>query len=388
MKKEEKKESTEKKVEKRISHSVTELGSKGKLIITRKVKAQIDQLHRIVGNKEWCGFILYEKVSGNITDPSTYVAKTTGLYLMDIGSETYTASDNNPLDIVEMDKRVPEFMTSRYGLVHTHHTMTAYFSGTDIQELHTNVGNYSYYLSLILSMRTQYVAKVVKLVTFPENAVELHDEDDNSKGKVTLRGMQTMISFDLDVEIEGQEEDPIVDLRVKELLEIKKKEKALKFSSGYKFPSGHTSAPAHGHELPSFWYDDTPSGKKGRQLTFDPHFGREEMPTSIVTSHTARESLRQILSLGKKDPNELGQIFVELASMTKPELATYLTSLSKSFSMSVVTDFGVDNAAEAVEYMKEILFGFGRNEIFEEVVDELYDLIESEEAVFTEMLSY
>ena len=73
-------------------YEVLELQQKGKLIITEDVKKKIDQMHNRIGSVEWCGFIFYEKVEGNISNPKTYVAKTTDIYMMDIGSHSYTES--------------------------------------------------------------------------------------------------------------------------------------------------------------------------------------------------------------------------------------------------------------------------------------------------------
>lgn len=106
------------KVKKR--YDVLELEGKGKLIIRENVKKQIDILHREVGNKEWCGFIFYNKLEGNISDPKSYVAEVVDIYPMDIGTHSYTESNNSGDEILKMADRVDAYMTSRTGYVHTH----------------------------------------------------------------------------------------------------------------------------------------------------------------------------------------------------------------------------------------------------------------------------
>ena len=65
------------------------------------------------------------------------------------------------------------------GLIHTHHTMSAFFSGTDDSELHDNVAKHNYYLSLIVSQTSEYCAKVAALVDL--NVTQALVKDENGK---------------------------------------------------------------------------------------------------------------------------------------------------------------------------------------------------------------
>ena len=205
-------------------YEILELKQKGKLIITHNVKKKIDQMHDRIGNTEWCGFIFYEKVEGSISQPETYVAKTTDVYMMDIGSHSYTESDNHTDDIVSMVNRIPAYMENRYGLIHTHHTMNAFFSGTDIQELHDNVHLYSYYLSLIVNFDGKWCAKIAKLIDVNSSSYTITEEDEDDV-VVNVPSKKVMITFDLDIEFEKSEPyDDVVELRIAEIQERKKKE--------------------------------------------------------------------------------------------------------------------------------------------------------------------
>ena len=201
---------------------------KGKLIVTKEVKKKIDQLHSEIGNTEWCGFIFYEKIAGSISDPDTYVAKTTDVYLMGIGTHSYTESENHSDDILNMVDRVPAYMENRYGLIHTHHTMDTFFSGTDIQELHDNAANYSYYLSLIVNFKEDYSAKIAKLVEVKGASFDL-DEEDEETVSMEFPVEHILMQFDLDVIIEGVKcDDEIITERIAEINKRKEEEKKAK----------------------------------------------------------------------------------------------------------------------------------------------------------------
>ena len=204
-------------------YETLELQKKGKLIITEDVKKKIDQMHNRIGSVEWCGFIFYEKVEGNISNPETYVAKTTDIYMMDIGSHSYTESDNHTEDVINMVDRVPAYMENRYGLIHTHHNMSAFFSGTDDQELHDNVHLYSYYLSLIVNFDGKWCAKIAKLIDVNSNSYTITEEDENDV-VVNIPSKRVMTTFDLDIEFETSIYNEIIEERIGEIKERKKKE--------------------------------------------------------------------------------------------------------------------------------------------------------------------
>ena len=205
------------------NYETLKLQNSGKLIITKDVKKKIDQMHNSIGNTEWCGFIFYEKVEGSISDPKTYIAKTTDIYMMDIGSHSYTESDNHTDDVVNMVDRIPAYMENRYGLIHTHHNMSAFFSGTDVQELHDNVHLYSYYLSLIVNFDGKWCAKIAKLIDVDSSSYAITEEDEDDV-VVNIPSKKVMITFDLDIEFEQAEVyDHVVELRIAEIQERKKK---------------------------------------------------------------------------------------------------------------------------------------------------------------------
>jgi hypothetical protein len=208
----------------KVTYDTFPINGKGKLIVTKELQSKIHYLHKEVGRIEWCGIFTYIKEEGHISKPETVVIKAVDVYAMDIGSHSYTEFDSDdPKDMCNMMDRMPSFLDHKYGLIHTHHEMTTFFSGTDIQELHDNVGNYNpYYISLIVNFAGTYSARVAFLKNIPERQIEILD-DDNEKGFITTKERTVMFTFDLNVEIEGQENIyPELELRLQEIKDSKK----------------------------------------------------------------------------------------------------------------------------------------------------------------------
>jgi hypothetical protein len=148
---------------KKVTYPTLDFKKKGRLILTNEVLAQIFFHHSSIGSVEWSGILLYEVVSGSPADPDNFVLKAKHIFLMDIGTSGFTAYDTDG-DIVDIYDNIPEAMEMKIGQIHTHHTMSAFFSGTDTEELNDNVDKHNYYLSLIVNFSGNYTAKVAFLM--------------------------------------------------------------------------------------------------------------------------------------------------------------------------------------------------------------------------------
>lgn len=133
-----------------------------KLLITPDFQNQIDYLHKNIGlGLEWSGTLLYEVV-GTLTDDNL-VTIPRFIYLMDIGTASYTSY--KPAQYYPDMDRVTDFITKGWlvGQIHTHHSMAAFFSGTDTNDLVDSVTNNfkeTMYLSLIVNYAGTYCAKI------------------------------------------------------------------------------------------------------------------------------------------------------------------------------------------------------------------------------------
>lgn len=153
-----------------------------KLIINDHLWEQIRYLHSRPKLKglEWSGVLLWNFKEGSVTDPENLVLEAQALYLMDVGTGTYTEYEHNGQDLEDMFKQYPQSdpfenddEDTRWimGHIHTHHNMEAYFSGTDLSELRENAPNNKYYLSLIVNYANKPVAKLC--VTGKQEATQI-----------------------------------------------------------------------------------------------------------------------------------------------------------------------------------------------------------------------
>lgn len=169
---------------------------KGTLLISNELQRKIEWLHKQVGKIEWCGILFYKRLEGDIDNPKTLKLLAEDLYLMDIGRETYTEADFDPNTTVEMWETVNDDYTFKRGLIHTHHTMATFFSGTDMQELHDNTGSHNYYLSLIVNFNGVWTAKVAH-VAKRKLVMEYKNVSDETKEFVTEKELLMMIDMNI-----------------------------------------------------------------------------------------------------------------------------------------------------------------------------------------------
>lgn len=198
------------------------IGTIGKLIITDRLQKIIDSLHNKVGATEWSGILFYKLTKGNIKNLKNLEFTADFLYPMNIGSHAYTEFDYSG-EIMNAYDLYEEGLESSTAMVHSHHTMSAFFSGTDTSELLDNAKNFNYYLSLIVNFAKEPVCKIA----FPSkgsNTIETFIKGSNGELiKVkSVEDAELIIIGDLDVILpeEIKVEDWVID-RVKALKEAK-----------------------------------------------------------------------------------------------------------------------------------------------------------------------
>lgn len=198
---------------------VITINEKPTIIISKDLSAKIAYLHNKYPGKEWSGPLIYQVISGDIRNPRDLKIKCLDIHILDVGSSTYTSSEvnKNPEFLAEMWDKHPNLGEEgvKMGYCHTHHNMAAYFSGTDQDELHTNVVNYPYYLSLIVNHACKPVAKIaisgIKKFSVTENHIEYKSDPENSEferinlqlpavNKPVVLEIECQIEFELDEE--------------------------------------------------------------------------------------------------------------------------------------------------------------------------------------------
>lgn len=166
------------------------------LLVTEELQKQINYLHS-KHNVEWSGFLLYnfkvkdsvkeEDIRGDIlSNPKIYEIIAEDFLLCDIGTSGYTNFDPGEhyedllAYLTSIGKSVEDY---KVGLLHTHHSMKAFFSGTDLDELVDNTKFHAAYLSLIVNKEKEYVAKLAfpaKQEKFNRNKVTFTAFDEKS----------------------------------------------------------------------------------------------------------------------------------------------------------------------------------------------------------------
>nr|DAU19543.1 MAG TPA: Ubiquitin-like protein [Crassvirales sp.] len=135
---------------------------KPKLFIDPIVESKIRYLANKYPSNEWSG-ILFVEYNGNFDNESLSITAR-DLYVMDIGSSGFTTFDSRNAEYFSYAVKNNLDETCDFGLIHSHHNMNAFFSGTDSAELNATGKTRDVYVSLIVNNGGAYVAKITRRV--------------------------------------------------------------------------------------------------------------------------------------------------------------------------------------------------------------------------------
>lgn len=116
-------------------------------------------LHTKFKNLEWSGWIFYNTV-GSLENPDTMCINITDFILLDIGSGAFTSIDPTGEQIANIYIDRPHLMGMQYGILHTHHSMSLFFSGTDTDTLLNCANQFDFLLSVIVNHKDHPIAKI------------------------------------------------------------------------------------------------------------------------------------------------------------------------------------------------------------------------------------
>ena len=206
-----------------------------KLIVPRKVEEKIRYLIRKFPSTEWSGVLFYTH-TGKFEDGSLEI-QCQDIYPMDLGTGTFTD--------FKMDESVVGYIAENIdlfgcdtGLVHSHHSMGAFFSSTDTSTLRTEGNDTNCFISLIVDTKGTYQAAITRKV---QTKLKVTTEDLGTSYEFFGEGSKTVQDekgpiqqdykddcfieyFMLDVEIEHVD-NPLayLDTRFDEIQEAKRK---------------------------------------------------------------------------------------------------------------------------------------------------------------------
>lgn len=135
---------------------------------------KIHYLCNKIDRVEWSGILLYS-VKGSIKEPKDMELHVEDIIPMDKRSAGYTEYEYNKRSLFDInkfdDKHIdyieemceehPEVLTWKIGHIHSHNSMSVFFSGTDMEEIKGNSKSHNFYLSLIVNNNMDTIAKVV-----------------------------------------------------------------------------------------------------------------------------------------------------------------------------------------------------------------------------------
>lgn len=136
-----------------------------KLSLEEKVKKKIRQTCNEIWNEEWSGILFYT-TEGSFKNGDLLI-KVLDLYVMDIGSQSYTEFDMSAEVIHYMSEK--DLIGCYTGLIHSHNNMPTFFSNTDINTLRDEALVSNHFVSLIVNNKGEYSAAITRKGTIEKN---------------------------------------------------------------------------------------------------------------------------------------------------------------------------------------------------------------------------
>lgn len=131
-----------------------------KLVIPAEVERKIRFACQKVWSTEWSGTLFFTH-EGSFEN-NDLVIRCVDIYIMDIGTASYTEFDMNPDVISYMCEN--ELLDCQMGLIHSHNNMSTFFSGTDTATLKEEGTDRNNFVSLIVNNAGTYTAAITRRV--------------------------------------------------------------------------------------------------------------------------------------------------------------------------------------------------------------------------------
>lgn len=190
-----------------------------KMHIPLSVENKIRFLCSKINSIEWSGVLFYKYKGSFEAGNLEIICK--DIYVMDIGNTTYTEFTES-VDTVGYIAMNPELTDCQMGLIHSHHNMATFFSGTDLETLKTEGNERNNFVSLIVNNAGTYSAAITRKLTFSKPSYQFFGEGNKNAKSAS----QTVVIeyFDLQIDIEGKVIDfPDISERLKEIRSSKQK---------------------------------------------------------------------------------------------------------------------------------------------------------------------
>lgn len=211
-----------------------------KLIIPAEVERKIRFTCQKVWNTEWSGTLFFTH-EGSFEN-NDLVIRCVDIYIMDIGTQSYTEFDMNP-DVIAYMTEHSELLDCQMGLIHSHNNMSTFFSGTDTATLKEEGRDRNNFVSLIVNNAGSYTAAITRRIkskqVMESISYEFFGDGEKQDTKKYVSDANEIEWFYLKIEKEGENYSfPDMAARLEEIKQAKaekaKKAQAPAYPSGYK----------------------------------------------------------------------------------------------------------------------------------------------------------
>lgn len=136
--------------------TITKGSASFKLIVPLKMEKKIRRLLNRIYNIEWSGILFYKFTGTFMAGDFTVICE--DVLPLNIGNSVYTEFDFSPEVLSYMVQN--DLMDCKTGLIHSHHNMPTFFSGTDTATLASEGSDMNNFVSLIVNNDGTYSAAV------------------------------------------------------------------------------------------------------------------------------------------------------------------------------------------------------------------------------------
>lgn len=304
--------------------------------------------------------------TGDIEKPKSLDIKVDYMHLQDLGSGSYTEFDNDE-DIIDLYTENEDLMNYRCGLIHSHHTMAAFFSGTDQEELHEKAEN-GLYLSLIVNNHMDPVCKLAWMGQI-ERKIETYNSWDLGhfirKPKKVTKTELANVFYEIEMEINWDDSIAVVTDRYNELNEEEDiRAEAKRLNVGGKQISAFTDKESNG--IGYFRGQQWEETKEDKKAVSERDPGKLTFTEKLAQKGILQTSYGAVLT---QNPNtNLG--FTGGLSVAMDDVRQEVQALNADGDLPKGSSFQEEYAEYAQEYANQLIIG--GEDILTEKLDEFY----------------
>ena len=348
-----------------------------KLVIPSQVQKKIDLMCLKINTIEWSGSLFYDYEG--IWKDNNLVIKVLDFFLQDIGNAGSTTFEQSP-DVVRF--RIDnDLLTAQMGLIHSHHNMQSFFSGTDMDTLHKEALDHNHFVSLVVNNKRQYVSAITavtssfrtKQVTEKKTFTTFNGENDEIIPTIfeETEEVKEVEYVLMPVEIEDYEDSNVELLARIEEIKKEKDSKVVPIPSwmqrgnNYPFPTGIN--PMYDRIGDYSGYNPNKGFATQTKLFEDPDFVKEtttdikvvgecDIPDNII-----EYKVKQLITLSRVIPKDnkinISQFIKSMPSLYKDsfESMNHYVSFISFFVEDIIVDSTIINAPEFKNATEEVI---------------------------------